>query len=654
MEKIFAEVQKRPFSMKKLPKESIKNVWNSLSQVLCNTLRSGKGLALANFGVWSFHVDPLDLGTQKKTLRTPVFTLSEKFARQYNLRFSRRPSSISGSIPVRDLNLVAIANMAGESRDTVSDVLKDIVMYAGEAAMSGGSIRLEFYGVGSWTCQGGSSRFVFSPQFDGIFESHDRPRTTHGVLPPSPSVFARSRPRSSRWIPPTPPRSRPHSSGALQEQQAILSPSSDRRKATPSREELQEQANFPSRPFSNQSARSARSVERDLVATPSSGKRLRISQRGEEGEGVRVVRVEEQGLKAEELEIVIRNGELLVLQESIGLHRNFPLSSRADVEKIEAAIRQRTLEVRIPDKTQGLRSFYDSQIRERDGIKKLEEEVDTLLLEQTKKRNEAALESEKEMQDARRRARKEIEDFNRKLITQKQQRRNVFEPESCGFLLYNRTEAKSKSLPPQVLRSLLDAQVRDKKQLVEQTKEAEREQVMRETEELRISLEEEERKAREEKRNAQLARREELRQQVETLQPRLPGAFSALCNFPRRDEEAQLRELKKKEVKKVYDEVLEMVNTREMQSMQLKKTQNLQEMEEMEEIKQSIEEEQEEKRKFDITQKLTNRETWRKQINDKREKVRSQLVQGQYATSLPVGEAELGLTRSIRPEVVAA
>uniref|UniRef100_A0A7S0HKS6 SHSP domain-containing protein n=1 Tax=Hanusia phi TaxID=3032 RepID=A0A7S0HKS6_9CRYP len=517
--------------------------------------------------------------------------------------------------------------------------------------MAGGAVRLEFYGVGSWVCQGGSSKFIFSPQFDGIFESNDRPRTTQGVLPPSPSVFARSHLRSSsRWIPPTPPRSRPHSSGKLEE--PILSSSPHRRKATPTREQMQEQANFPSRPFSHQSARSAKSVDRDLVGTPSSGKRLRMSQQAEED--VRVLRVEEQGMQAGEVEILIRNGELVVRQESIGLQRSFPLSSRADVERIEASIKQGILEIRIPDKTRSLRSFYDSQIREREGMKKVEEEVDTMLLEQTKRRNEEALESEKEMQDARRRARREIEDFNRKLITQKQQRRRVFEPESCGFLLYNRTEAKSRSLPPQVLRSLLDAQVRDKQELVAQAKEAEREQVLRETAELKESLEEEERKAREEKRIAQMARREELRHQVETLQPRLPGAFSALCNFPRRDEESDLRELKKKEVKKVYDEVVEMVNTRELQSMQMKKTMNLQEMEEMEEIKQSIEEEEEEKRRMDATQKVANRETWRKQINDRREKVRSQLLQGHYATSLPVGEAELELRRSIRPEVVAA
>ncbi len=53
-----------------------------------------QGMSINNFGTWSFHVDPLDLGTQKRVLRTPVFTLSEKFARQYNIRCPRQPAGI--------------------------------------------------------------------------------------------------------------------------------------------------------------------------------------------------------------------------------------------------------------------------------------------------------------------------------------------------------------------------------------------------------------------------------------------------------------------------------------------------------------------------------------------------------------------------------
>ena len=37
-----------------------------------------------------------------QSLRTPVFTLSERFARQYNLKNPKKPSGISGQIPVSE------------------------------------------------------------------------------------------------------------------------------------------------------------------------------------------------------------------------------------------------------------------------------------------------------------------------------------------------------------------------------------------------------------------------------------------------------------------------------------------------------------------------------------------------------------------------
>lgn len=53
-----------------------------------------QGMSINNFGTWSFHVDPIDLGTVRKTLKTPVFQLSERFLRLYNLRYPKQPSGI--------------------------------------------------------------------------------------------------------------------------------------------------------------------------------------------------------------------------------------------------------------------------------------------------------------------------------------------------------------------------------------------------------------------------------------------------------------------------------------------------------------------------------------------------------------------------------
>ena len=52
-----------------------------------------------------------------------------------------------------------------------------------------------------------------------------------------------------------------------------------------------------------------------------------------------------------------------------------------------------------------------------------------------------------------------------------------------------------------------------------------------------------------------------------------------------------------------------------------------------------------EKMMNDQTMKLHNRQTWREQINLKRQQVADELVEGVYNTSLPIGAA-LGVSRS--------
>lgn len=220
MDRVLSEVQARPYSLRDVSLESLQSIWAGLCSTLVATLRSGKGITVSNFGTWSFHVDPIDLGTQKKTLRTPVFELSEKFARLYNLRCPKQPSGISGQIAVRDLNVMTISNAARQPRELVATALKDIFQYVGETAMSGQPIRLDFNGTGTWTCAGGQCRFQFAPAFAGTFESLDRPPTGHGIIPPSPSIYAR-RPRTTQLdamnntnmmapMPPTPPKSASH------------------------------------------------------------------------------------------------------------------------------------------------------------------------------------------------------------------------------------------------------------------------------------------------------------------------------------------------------------------------------------------------------------------------------------------------------------
>lgn len=138
---------------------------------------------MSNFGVWTFRADCQDLGLTKKTLKTPVFILSEKFARNYNIQMKKQLASGSplfflaslkpakqGGIPVVNLNTLAIASMAGKSRDEVAAALKDIFLYVGDVARSGRPVRLEFAGVGQFVCSNSVASFTFYPPFSGTYE----------------------------------------------------------------------------------------------------------------------------------------------------------------------------------------------------------------------------------------------------------------------------------------------------------------------------------------------------------------------------------------------------------------------------------------------------------------------------------------------------
>lgn len=407
MDRVLAEVQARPYSLRNVSLESLQMIWGGLCSTLVATLRSGKGMSISNFGTWSFHVDPVDLGTQKKTLRTPVFELSEKFARLYNLRCPKQPSGISGQIPVRDLNVMTIANAAGQPRELVSTALKDIFLYVGETAMSGQPIRLDFNGIGTWMCSGGQCRFQFAPAFAGTFESLDRPLTSHGVIPPSPSIYARMRPRTGQLppthgvAPPTPPKSASH-----------------RPPPTP------QFRPGGSRPGTSGSAAGGGSLGnthdvsiqgREVAAAVNGGGRLPTPSGGREAAGgdaseeAQVFVLRDEGLDVNQIEITVRGRELVVRQRNIGMERVYPLHSRVDTEKITAKYKKGRLEVRIPDKASALRAFYANQMKERNKFKAIEEAEDAALLEMQGRKADMALELERQALVARRKARAEVE-----------------------------------------------------------------------------------------------------------------------------------------------------------------------------------------------------------------------------------------------------
>ena len=149
-------------------------------------------------------------------------------------------------------------------------------------------------------------------------------------------------------------------------------------------------------------------------------------------------------------------------------------------------------------------------------------------------------------------------------------------------------------------------------------------------------------------------RQRELAEQISQMGPRLPGVFSAVCNFPRMDNDAVAQDRKREELKLLQEQVLTMVHDRGQETLEQKRAQYKTDMMELMDIQSSLDEEANEKLMMDQTQKMQNRETWREQINVKRQQVSSEMGEGVYQTSLPIGEAETALVRTIKPQPILA
>jgi len=354
-------------------------------------------------------------------------------------------------------------------------------------------------------------------------------------------------------------------------------------------------------------------------------------------------------LKHEEIEIVLRGRELVVRQPSIYLEKTYPLHARVDTEKITAKYKSGALEIKIPDKAAGLRAFYAAQMRERDWMKKQEEQEDATLLAQDASKNRMALDKEREAHEARRRARAEIEAYNRSQA--KFQRRNPFPmPESFGYLLYNRKEYEGPggTLPPDMLRTVLDTQIAFKNEQSTKEKEKDRIIVEQQVKELQAELEETERKQIQDKINKQKGRMAELTHQMNNLPPKLPGAFTAVCDFPRMDNEDKAQAVKREALRKIQDEVVTMVHEKGQAALEAKKTQYKEDMAELQAVQRELDEEEASKLANNANQKQKNRHTWQEQIDTKRRQVCADYVESLYNTSLPIGDAELRLVKTIR------
>uniref|UniRef100_A0A7S0YJB4 CCDC81 HU domain-containing protein n=1 Tax=Hemiselmis tepida TaxID=464990 RepID=A0A7S0YJB4_9CRYP len=670
MDKVLREVQARPYSLKNVPIEALHAIWNGLCAHIHNVLSSGKGMTMNQFGTWSFHVDSVDLGTQRKIMRTPVFTLSERFQRLYNLRFTRGPSRISGSVPVRELNIMAIASASGQSRELVATALKDIFLYAGEACMSGSPLRLDFGPTGAFVCTGGGyCKFTFSPAFAGTFEEYLRPSTapaTRGGVTRGGTSHSRLRPSSSRHGQVAPP---PLVPPQVAPAAASPAPAGSR----PGSKAGGRPGTGGSRPPSRD-ARAARGEQ--LLAGPGRGPmgpgedaiwshrtRAGLGTPKVDG-GVQVLVLRDPELEHDKVELSLRGapsgtsgGELIVRQRNIGLEKIYPLHARVDVDKITAKFKGGALEISVPDKASSLRAFYAAQMRERDWIQKVVAEEEQTMIENDEKKTRDALELERQAVIARRKARAEVEAYNRKQAVVQNKLKDQFPmPDTYGYLLYNRKEYEGPvgTLAPDKLRDVLNTQIEFKASQLEKEKEKDKIMISTQVAELKKELEDTEREEMEEKRRRQRERMTVLNHQMEHLPEKLPAAFSAVCDFPRMDNEDKAKEKLRGDLRKIQDEVITQVHERGQQALENKKAQFRADMDEMQNMQNELQMEMAEKMATNHRQKLQNKNVWQAQIDTKRQEYAQEYFEPPYKTSLPIGEAELALVKTTRAQTVRA
>jgi len=619
MDRVLQDVLARPYALKDVSIDTLRQIWAGVGSTLNATLQNSKGMSIPNFGTWSFHVDAVDLGTQKKSLRTPVFTLSERFARQYNLKNPKKPSGISGQIPVRDMNVLAIAAASGQPRDRVAAALKDIFLYVGEQALAGAPVKLDFQNVGTFLSAGGSYRFTFAPRFAGTFEVIDRPGTSYGVIPPTPSVFARMRPRSSTYThkPPTP---------VLQERPAS-------RSARPPTAEASRPGS--ARVMSSPGLGGGLQSTRDLTVHMQEGGggggadgRPRTSQSAlaaQDGpDEAQVYVLKEPLLDVSKVEIVVRDKELVVRQADIGFERVYPLHPRADAERITARYRRGALEIRVPDRATSLRACYEVQIMEREKMKRVEEGEDQDLLEMNSRKNLVSAELERQAIAQRRRARAEIEAFNRTQATIPKE--DLFsKPLECGYLLYNRKEAEGSALPAGQLRKILDAQVSVKQGIADREKEYDRVAMQGEAEMLKREIAEDERKGWVDKRTSQRTRMEQLDAQMREKVARVDGTFSAICNFPRKDKDVMSQQQDRDTLRQNRVEQSSANQARGQRIIEERRSEYKQDMDDLTDVMQALEEEQNDVFNNKMKQKALNKKTWQAQMAVKKSAVNAEV-----------------------------
>eukprot|EP00294_Goniomonas_avonlea_P000986 CAMPEP_0114555394 /NCGR_PEP_ID=MMETSP0114-20121206/8726_1 /TAXON_ID=31324 /ORGANISM="Goniomonas sp, Strain m" /LENGTH=559 /DNA_ID=CAMNT_0001740517 /DNA_START=42 /DNA_END=1718 /DNA_ORIENTATION=+ len=559
MDSVLQEVQSRPYSLQPLSLDVLRSVWDSLCGLVTRTLVSGKGIGVPSFGVWTFRVEVVDLGNYKKTLKTPVFVLSEKFSRTYNLRSKKQLAS--GGVPVNMLNALTIASMSGCSRDEVQAAMKDIFLYAGDIARSGRVVRLDFNGVGQFLCSGGNAEFIFSDAFANTFEA-----AGHGSKAPL-------------RRPATAPHRGRMSGGEIEWGSGPLRPGEMPR-------------NNNSRPGTAQSARGQRS--RPGTASQ------KASPSGDYGQG--------QGSPVM---------PAAVLSQQQPVPPSLPSPSRPSTSGSARGGRTSTLPGSVGEhaslcncKHCIVRANYNRQIEEKYAMRGLEERLDRQLIALAKSQNSDSQARETEDEERKRRARQEIEQFN--AIAAKDCRANQIGSLTDGFGdVFDRKIDEQRSVMNKAeIREILSNQVALKREQKEREREEEQKMWKVNSSLLKSNLESEKAQARAERRAAAQTRRSDLENQIKNKRSILPAAASSAVWLAIPRATAIDLQAKRAAQKKLQEATLGFAQQKEADREREREEEREQVANEIRRLQESINRTEHERREQDAAKKRKARDAW--------------------------------------------
>nr|KAG5704946.1 hypothetical protein BaRGS_022788 [Batillaria attramentaria] len=122
------------------------------------------GVQIPNFGTFALSQKRLEVGQNKFVLlQRPVFNISEKFAQNHGLQFTKY--TVPGHIPTPSLNFAALSFETPFDRDTVDNCVREIISSVSRAVAGRRNVELAFAGIGRLQIRDSRVKMRFYKEF---------------------------------------------------------------------------------------------------------------------------------------------------------------------------------------------------------------------------------------------------------------------------------------------------------------------------------------------------------------------------------------------------------------------------------------------------------------------------------------------------------